>query len=59
LHHLFHVKEILGLQLATIHNLSFYLWLMREARGAIQSHRYAEWKQTMLNQLQSENTHLE
>ena len=31
LRHLFQAKEILGLQLATIHNLYFYLWLMREA----------------------------
>lgn len=48
LRHLFQVKEILALQLATIHNLSFYLWLMREARTAIQQGHFKEWKQNTL-----------
>ncbi|MBI4417923.1 MAG: tRNA guanosine(34) transglycosylase Tgt [Ignavibacteriales bacterium] len=48
LRHLFVAKEILGFQLATLHNLSFYLWLMREAREAIHSGRYPEWKRTAL-----------
>ena len=52
LRHLFHVKEILGLQLATIHNLSFYLWLMRQARSAIVEHRFEAWKAAMLAKLQ-------
>ena len=43
LRHLFLAKEILGLQLATIHNLSFYQWLMREARNAIREQEFAEW----------------
>jgi queuine tRNA-ribosyltransferase len=55
LRHLFLVKEILGLQLATIHNLSFYLWLMREARKAIVEHRFVGWKEQMVSQLQTKN----
>jgi queuine tRNA-ribosyltransferase len=45
LRHLFQVKEILGLELATIHNLYYYQWLMREARGAIAQGRFSRWKQ--------------
>jgi len=55
LRHLFQVKEILGLQLATIHNLSFYLWLMRETRIAIKEQRFGEWRRNMVNQLRSED----
>jgi queuine tRNA-ribosyltransferase len=47
------VKEILALQLATIHNLSFYLWLMREAHKAIQQRRFAEWKHSILSGLRT------
>jgi queuine tRNA-ribosyltransferase len=53
LRHLFMAKEIFALQLATIHNLTFYLWLMRQARTAIIEQRYKSWKQTMLQQMQS------
>ena len=49
--HLFHVKEILALQLATIHNLSFYLWMFREARKQILAHEYSSWKLRMLQSL--------
>lgn len=49
--HLFQVNEILALQLATIHNLAFYLWLMREARTAIIEQRYGTWKKSMLERL--------
>jgi queuine tRNA-ribosyltransferase len=52
--HLFIVKEILGLQLATIHNLYYYLWLMESARQAILDGRFTEWKQKQLNLLQQE-----
>ncbi len=48
LRHLFVSKEILGLQLASIHNLSFYSWLMGEARKNILSNNFASWKQAML-----------
>jgi queuine tRNA-ribosyltransferase len=42
--HLFRCGEILGLQLATMHNLHFYLWCMAEARRAILEKRFAVWK---------------
>jgi queuine tRNA-ribosyltransferase len=51
LRHLFIAKEILALQLATIHNLAFYLWLVREARRAILESRYQHWKKEMLQRL--------
>lgn len=54
LRHLFQVKEILALQLATIHNLAFYLWLMKVAREQILAKRYKVWKQEMLQRLQNE-----
>lgn len=52
LKHLFQVREIVGLQLATIHNLSFYLWLMQQARAAIIDGRFGTWKSSMLRQLE-------
>ncbi len=51
LRHLFQVDEILGLQLASIHNLAFYLWLMREARKQILSNAFSSWKKEMLERL--------
>jgi queuine tRNA-ribosyltransferase len=51
LRHLFQVDEILGLQLASIHNLSFYLWLMQEARKHILKNTFVDWKKKMLEQL--------
>lgn len=56
LRHLFQVKEILALQLATIHNLSFYLWLMNEARKAILDKRFSAWKQATIHRLQGSST---
>ncbi len=52
--HLFQSKEILGLQLATIHNLYFYQWLMREARKAIGQGVFHQWKDEQLQSLTSE-----
>lgn len=46
--HLFKVREILALQLATIHNLHFYLWLVHSARNAVLEDVFAEWKAGML-----------
>ena len=51
LHHLFKADEILGLQIASIHNLAFYLWLVQEARKHILSGNFANWKKGMINQL--------
>ncbi len=54
LRHLFQVREMLGPQLATIHNLSFYQWLMRGAREAIGEGRFGQWKRTLLTQMSQE-----
>ncbi len=51
LRHLFQVDEILGLQLASIHNLSFYLWLVKEARKHIIAGTFSSWKKGMLEQM--------
>lgn len=51
LKHLFSVKELLGKQIATIHNLGFYLWLVREARRQIQAGTFRSWKDTMVKKL--------
>ena len=44
LRHLFIANELLGLQLASIQNLSFYLWLMKEARKAILAGTFQSWR---------------
>lgn len=51
LHHLFKAKELLAMQIASIHNLAFYLWLVREARRHIQDDTFAGWKSQMVQQL--------
>ncbi len=51
LRHLFMAKEILGLQLTTLHNITFYLRLMREAREAIQNDCYEEWMTEKLKRM--------
>jgi queuine tRNA-ribosyltransferase len=51
LRHLFVNKEILGMQLATIQNLSFYLWLVREARKHIVNGAFNSWKNGMLEEI--------
>ncbi len=51
LRHLFAAKELLGKQIATIHNLGFYLWLTREARKHILAGDFTEWKDKMVNQM--------
>ena len=51
LRHLFAANELLGKQLATLHNLSFYLWLVREARKHILVGDFASWKNTMVRQM--------
>jgi queuine tRNA-ribosyltransferase len=49
--HLFMADEILGLQLASIQNLSFYLWLVGQAREHIIAGDYTNWKKTMIEQI--------
>ena len=51
LRHLMISKEILGAQIATLHNLHFYLWLVNEAREKIISGEFYDWKNKMVKQL--------
>ena len=51
LRHLFTVKEAVGRQIATIHNLAFYLWLVREARNQILNGTFLTWKKIMVRQM--------
>ena len=51
LRHLFISKEMLGPQIASIHNLGFYLWLVSEARKTIKNGIYKEWKNNMVKRL--------
>lgn len=51
LRHLFAAKEYLGKQIATIHNLGFYIWLVREARKRIIKGDFAQWKNSMVKQM--------
>ena len=51
--HLFTVNEMLGKQIATLHNLSFYLWLVREARKHILAGTFSTWKAKMVRQMES------
>ncbi|MGB6269369.1 MAG: tRNA guanosine(34) transglycosylase Tgt [Olleya sp.] len=51
LRHLFNVNERLGAQIATIHNLGFYLWLTREARKHIIAGDFRTWKDKMVKQM--------
>jgi len=51
LRHLFAANEYLGKQIATIHNLGFYLWLVREARKHILKGDFREWKTKMVGQM--------
>ena len=59
LRHLIHASETLGLRLATIHNLYFYLNLVKEARLAILESRFSEWKNAFFNVYykESQNRH--
>jgi queuine tRNA-ribosyltransferase len=52
LRHLLHSGELLGMQLATLQNLGFYLWLIREAREKIIEGTFAAWKDTLLPVIQ-------
>ncbi len=49
--HLFAANEFLGRQIATIHNLGFYLWLVRTARERILAGDFLEWKTKMVQQM--------
>ncbi len=49
--HLMTSKEILGSQIATLHNLAFYLWLVKEARKQIINGTFTDWKNKMVVQI--------
>lgn len=51
LRHLIRSKEILGAQIASLHNLHFYIWLMKEARARIIDGTFYDWKNTMVKRL--------
>lgn len=51
LRHLFAANEISGLQIASIHNLSFYLWLVGEARKQILEGNFSSWRRAIVPQL--------
>ncbi len=51
LRHLIISKEMLGAQIASIHNLAFYTWLTREARNQVVKNNFHEWKAEMIGRL--------
>ncbi len=51
LRHLFAANEFLGKQIASIHNLGFYLWLVGEARKHILAGDFYTWKNQMVKQM--------
>ena len=51
LHHLFKAQELLALEIASIHNLVFYLWLVREARKHILAGDFPTWKSQMVKRV--------
>jgi queuine tRNA-ribosyltransferase len=46
--HLIHSQEMLGLEILSIHNLTFYLWLVTEARQHILAGDFTAWKKDMM-----------
>ncbi len=51
LRHLFHAGELLAMQIASIHNLAFYLWLVGEARQHIIAGDFRPWKEKMVKEV--------
>lgn len=51
LRHLFHAQEFLAMQIASVHNLAFYLWLVKEARLHIMEGDFRKWKAATLAQV--------
>tara|TARA_B100000686_G_scaffold355023_1_gene469157 strand:+ start:7301 stop:8431 length:1131 start_codon:yes stop_codon:yes gene_type:complete len=49
--HLFTINEMLGKQICSLHNLAFYLWLVRESRKHILAGDFTSWKTKMVKQL--------
>lgn len=53
IHHLIRTNEILGIRLASLHNLIFYLWLMQEVRKHLQNDTFSSWYPDMVKTLES------
>jgi len=51
LRHLIHAQEYLAGMIASVHNLTFYLWLVKQAREQILAGTYATWKDVMVKKL--------
>lgn len=51
LHHLFKAQELLAMEIASIHNLAFYVWLTQEARKHIMAGDFHEWKEVMMKKV--------
>ena len=51
LRHLMVSREMLGAQIASIHNLSFYIWLVKKAREKINEGVFCQWKEKMVSKL--------
>ncbi|MCR5181303.1 MAG: tRNA guanosine(34) transglycosylase Tgt [Bacteroidaceae bacterium] len=51
LHHLYKAQELLALQIGSIHNLCFYLWLVRQARQHILQGDFRSWKDSMVRKV--------
>jgi len=51
LRHLFNIKEVLGLRLATIHNLTYYMTLMEKIRSTITNGNFESWSNGFLSQM--------
>ena len=55
LRHLIISKEILGAQISSLHNIAFYIWLMREARVKIKEGVFLAWKKEMIEKLSNKH----
>ena len=51
LHHLFKAQELLAMEIASIHNLAFYLWLVGEARKHILDGTFTQWKSLIIRRV--------
>ena len=51
LRHLFVSSELLAMQIASVHNLGFYLWLVKEARKHIVEGDFSDWKKDMVERV--------
>src|SRR5438132_13771316 len=57
--HLIKAEEILGLRLITLHNLHFYLDLMRQARGQIENQKFDEFRKSFVSKYKTRDVDLE